>query len=223
MRAHDVTYTPTLWVDDAHPDARANLRKVAEAGVRLALGSDTFSGRGLFGANTLEEAELMVAAGLSPAQVLAAGTSGAARACVRPDLGAVAPGKRADLLLLDADPTADIGALRRPPHGVPGQRAHRRQALNASRRTRCPRLIRGPRSTAVGFGTSKGASRPPGAGLRARVRRPPRQMGRTWPRVSIRVVEAGGPGVPRTVTSSTAVSASSRSRVSVPVSRSAPG
>ncbi|WP_405464301.1 amidohydrolase family protein [Streptomyces jietaisiensis] len=112
MRAHDVTYTPTLWVDDAHPDARANLRKVAEAGVRLALGSDTFSGRGLFGANTLEEAELMVAAGLSPAQVLAAGTSGAARACVRPDLGAVAPGKRADLLLLDADPTGDIGALR---------------------------------------------------------------------------------------------------------------
>jgi imidazolonepropionase-like amidohydrolase len=112
MLAHDVTYTPTLWVDDAHPDARGNLRKVAEAGVRVALGSDTFSGRGLYGANTLEEAELMVAAGLTPAQVLAAGTSGAARQCVRPDLGTVAPGKRADLLLLDADPTADIGNLR---------------------------------------------------------------------------------------------------------------
>lgn len=112
MLEHDITYTPTLWIDDAHPDARGNLRKVAEAGVHIALGSDTFSGRGLFGANTLEEAELMVAAGMTPTQVLAAGTSGAARQCVRPDLGVVAPGKRADLLVLNADPTTDIRNVR---------------------------------------------------------------------------------------------------------------
>ncbi|MFD7769206.1 amidohydrolase family protein [Streptomyces sp. NPDC059787] len=112
MLEHDVTYTPTLWIDDAHPDARDNLRKVAGAGVRIVLGSDSFIGRGLFGANTLEEAELVVAAGMTPAQVPAAGTSGAAQQCVRPDLGTVIPGKRADLLVLDADPTADIGALR---------------------------------------------------------------------------------------------------------------
>ncbi|MFF9022142.1 amidohydrolase family protein [Streptomyces eurythermus] len=91
MLERGITYTPTLWMDDAHPDARGNLEKVAEAGVHIALGSDTFSGRGLFGANTLEEAALMVAAGMTPAQVLAAGTSGASRQCVRPDLGAVAP------------------------------------------------------------------------------------------------------------------------------------
>ncbi|MCE4948383.1 amidohydrolase family protein [Streptomyces albulus] len=112
MLEHGTTYTPTLWIDDAHPDARGNLKKVAEAGVHIALGSDTFSGRGLFGANTLDEAELMVAAGMTPAQVLAAGTSGASRQCVRPDLGAVALGKRADLLVLNADPTADIDNLR---------------------------------------------------------------------------------------------------------------
>jgi imidazolonepropionase-like amidohydrolase len=112
MLEHGTTYTPTLWIDDAHPDARANLHKVAEAGVHVALGSDTFSGRGLFGANTLEEAELMVAAGMTPTQVLTAGTSGAARQCARPDLGTVAPGKRADLLLLNADPTTDISNLR---------------------------------------------------------------------------------------------------------------
>ncbi|ALO99949.1 Dipeptidase [Streptomyces hygroscopicus subsp. limoneus] len=112
MLEHGITYTPTLWIDDAHPDARGNLKKVAEAGVHIALGSDTFSGRGLFGANTLEEAELMVAAGMTPTQVLAAGTSGAARQCVRPDIGTVAPGKHADLLVLNADPTADIGNLR---------------------------------------------------------------------------------------------------------------
>ncbi|MFF7650681.1 amidohydrolase family protein [Streptomyces sp. NPDC007983] len=113
MLERDVTYTPTLWAHDAsHPDVRGNVKKVADAGVSIALGSDTFSGRGLFGANTLEEAELMVAAGMTPVQSLVAGTSGAARQCVRPDLGAVAPGKRADLIVLTADPTQDISNLR---------------------------------------------------------------------------------------------------------------
>ncbi|WP_030187745.1 amidohydrolase family protein [Streptomyces sp. NRRL S-813] len=54
----------------------------------------------------------MVAAGMTPAQVLTAGTSGAARQCLRPDLGTVAPGKRADLLVLKGDPTADISNIR---------------------------------------------------------------------------------------------------------------
>lgn len=112
MLERDVTYTPTLWIDGARPDVRGNVKKVADAGVGIALGSDTFSGLGRYGANTLEEAGLMVAAGLSPTHVLAAGTSGAARQCARPDLGTVAPGKRADLLVLDADPTEDISNLR---------------------------------------------------------------------------------------------------------------
>ncbi|MBY8859253.1 amidohydrolase family protein [Nocardia sp. CA2R105] len=113
MIDRDVTYTPTLWIHDAiHPDARGNLGKVADAGVRIALGSDTFTGRGIFGANTLEEAELMVAAGMTPVQTLVAATSGAARQCARPDIGVLAPGKRADLIMLAADPTADIGNLR---------------------------------------------------------------------------------------------------------------
>jgi len=113
MLERDITYTPTLWVDDAiHPDTRGNVKKVADAGVSIALGSDTFCGRGLFGANTLEEAELMVAAGMTPVQSLVAGTSGAARQCVRPDLGTVAPGRRADLIMLTADPTQDISNLR---------------------------------------------------------------------------------------------------------------
>ncbi|WP_084532068.1 amidohydrolase family protein [Nocardia miyunensis] len=113
MLEHDITYTPTLWIHDAvHPDTRGNLEKIADAGVRIALGSDTFSGRGIFGANTLEETELMVAAGMTPVQSLAAGTSEAARHCARPDLGTVAPGKRADLIVLTADPTQDISNLR---------------------------------------------------------------------------------------------------------------
>ena len=113
MVERDVTYTPTLWVHDAiHPHARGNVKKVADAGVSIVLGSDTFTGRGLFGANTLEEAELMVAAGLTPIHALRAATSAAARKCGRPDIGTVVAGGRADLSLLADDPTADIGNLR---------------------------------------------------------------------------------------------------------------
>lgn len=79
----------------------------------VVLGSDTFTGGGLFGANTLKEAELMVAAGMTPVQVLTAGTSTAARHCARSDLGAVTPEKRADLLVLSDDPTTDIDNIRR--------------------------------------------------------------------------------------------------------------
>jgi len=113
MLEGDVTYTPTLWIDDAiHPHARGNVKKVSDAGVSIALGSDTFCGPGAFGANTLEEAELMVAAGMTPVQSLVAGTSAAARQCARPDLGVVAPGNSADLIMLTADPTQDISNLR---------------------------------------------------------------------------------------------------------------
>ena len=113
MLERGATYTPTLWIDDAaHPDARGNVTMVADAGVEIVLGSDSFSGRGTFGANTVEEAELMVAAGMTPVQSLIAGTSSAARQCVRPDLGTVAPGRRADLIMLTADPTQDIANLR---------------------------------------------------------------------------------------------------------------
>jgi imidazolonepropionase-like amidohydrolase len=113
MLERGITYTPTLWIDDAaHPDTRGNVKKVADAGVEIALGSDTFSGRGAYGANSLEEAELMVAAGMTPVQSLIAGTSAAARQCVRPDLGTLAPDRRADVIVLTADPTQDITNLR---------------------------------------------------------------------------------------------------------------
>ena len=50
----------------------------------------------------------MVQAGLSPLQVLTAATSTNAKLIGAKDLGTIEPGKRADLLVLDADPVADI-------------------------------------------------------------------------------------------------------------------
>ena len=65
----------------------------------------------------------MVDAGLSPYEVLATGTRNPARAIGTPDaFGTVAVGRRADLVLLEADPRADIAnAARRTGVMVRGQ------------------------------------------------------------------------------------------------------
>jgi imidazolonepropionase-like amidohydrolase len=57
--------------------------------------------------------ELMVEAGLSPLEAITAATSVSAASFGRPaDLGRVAPGALADLVVLAADPSKDIKALR---------------------------------------------------------------------------------------------------------------
>jgi imidazolonepropionase-like amidohydrolase len=114
MVERKATYAATLWIHDAvHPHTRANTKLMADAGVTMVLGSDSFCGRGQFGQNTLEEAELMEAAGLTASQVLVAATSNAAWHVGRSDMGIVAPGKRADLILLTADPTQSTSNLRK--------------------------------------------------------------------------------------------------------------
>ena len=56
-----------------------------------------------------QELEMLVESGLSPAAALAAATINNARALNQQDrLGTVAPGKLADLVILNADPTLDI-------------------------------------------------------------------------------------------------------------------
>jgi imidazolonepropionase-like amidohydrolase len=72
------------------------------AGVKVAMGTD--SGVGPHGLN-LRELELMVDAGMSPAQALVATTSEAARLLgLDAELGTLEPGKRADLVVIAGDP-----------------------------------------------------------------------------------------------------------------------
>ena len=86
-------------VVDAH---RESFARAVEAGVRIAMGTD--SGVGPHGRN-LEELALMAAAGMKPAAVLAATTSSAAQLLGLADsTGTIAPGKRADLVVVDGDP-----------------------------------------------------------------------------------------------------------------------
>jgi imidazolonepropionase-like amidohydrolase len=94
---------------------RENVRRLYEAGVALLAGSDTQSGV-LPGAGLHRELALLVEAGLTPAEALRAATLTPARFLERrddPDVGQVAAGKRADLLLVEGDPTRDIAAVSR--------------------------------------------------------------------------------------------------------------
>jgi imidazolonepropionase-like amidohydrolase len=92
---------------------RESLRKLNEAGVTITLGGDTGIPGAWHGWAEQYELETMVDAGMTPAQVVQAATSNAARVLKVQDLGTIAPGKSADFLVLDADPLQDIKNMRK--------------------------------------------------------------------------------------------------------------
>jgi imidazolonepropionase-like amidohydrolase len=85
-----------------------NLAKVNAAGVKIALGTD---GSNAWAAH--QEMADMVAAGMTPAQVLQAATGNAAEFVKMPDVGTVQADKSADFIVLDANPLEDITNTRR--------------------------------------------------------------------------------------------------------------
>lgn len=93
--------------------AMAFTGRLYRAGVRLHAATDTPVAYMVPGHSLHRELELMVACGLSPAEALASATGAPASTLKATDLGAVAPGKLADLLVVEGDPTADIRATRR--------------------------------------------------------------------------------------------------------------
>ena len=86
-----------------------NLKKLFDAGVNVGFGTDSGAVPGRIpGFAEHRELELMVQAGLSPMQAITAATGENAKLLHAADRGTIAVGKRADLLVLDADPLADI-------------------------------------------------------------------------------------------------------------------
>lgn len=84
------------------------------AGVPVVLGTDTGNPYVYPGYSVHRELELLVQAGLTPMQAIEAGTRRAAEMLRKQDeFGTVAPGRRADLLVLAADPLLDIRNTRR--------------------------------------------------------------------------------------------------------------
>jgi imidazolonepropionase-like amidohydrolase len=126
MARRGTWYVPTfavyLWHGTIGPEfkqvrARAmrehhlgSFARAREAGVRIAAGTD-IGGYG-YGENALE-LELLVQAGLTPAQAIETATRRSAE-CMGLDreLGTLEPGKEADLLVVDDDPLQDIGVVR---------------------------------------------------------------------------------------------------------------
>jgi imidazolonepropionase-like amidohydrolase len=94
--------------------AMRNLKTLSDAGVRIAFGTDS----GAFpvripGWAEHRELELMVQAGLTPMQALTAATQGSAAVLGASDRGTLEAGKRADFLVLAANPLQDIHNTRK--------------------------------------------------------------------------------------------------------------
>lgn len=97
------------------PDTAIASRTVAllnRLGIPVLAGSDAGNPLADHGISLHRELELLVAAGLTPSEALKAATSLAARYFSLDDRGRIASGLRADLLLVDGDPTQDITATR---------------------------------------------------------------------------------------------------------------
>ena len=121
-----VWWCPTLYVTEYVAEGRAKegrpiygqmieyqrkaFARGVRAGLRIALGTD--AGGFAWDVNEAVELERMVAAGMSPAQAIAAATRHAAELLDRKgELGEVSPGALADLIAVEGDPLRDIRAL----------------------------------------------------------------------------------------------------------------
>ena len=89
--------------------AKRNLKTLSDAGIPIAMGTDTGPAARFQGYFEHGELALMVESGLTPMQAIVASTSGAARCMeVDTDLGSIEAGKWADFMVLGANPLDDI-------------------------------------------------------------------------------------------------------------------
>jgi hypothetical protein len=121
--------------------ALATTGRLAAAGVPVLAGTDAPNPGTTFGASQHRELELLVEAGLTPAAALTAATAAPADAFGLADRGRVAVGRRADLLLVDGDPTTDVTASR---HLVAVWKAGRPATLAAPAAPRAAAVHPGP-------------------------------------------------------------------------------
>ncbi|MBV9084511.1 MAG: amidohydrolase family protein, partial [Acidobacteriaceae bacterium] len=86
-----------------------NIRRLHQAGIPIAVGTDAGIVNTFHGYSTLREMELLVQGGLSPLEAITAGTGVSARALsVNNERGTISPGKVADLVLTDGNPDQRI-------------------------------------------------------------------------------------------------------------------
>ena len=102
-------YKTGLRYKEALDVAKRNLKTLSDAGVRIAMGTDTGPAGRWQGFFEHLELEMMVESGMTPMQVLVAATSAAAECHGKgAEFGSIRPGASADLLVLAANPLEDI-------------------------------------------------------------------------------------------------------------------
>jgi hypothetical protein len=107
--AADISANPVDAYTQFGEWARFLTGRMHQRGVPIGAGTDTPIFLSIPGYSLHEELEQLVAAGLSPLEALRAATVRPAEFfSIEDDIGTVDPGKRADLVLLDADPLSDI-------------------------------------------------------------------------------------------------------------------
>ncbi|HEV8654257.1 MAG TPA: amidohydrolase family protein [Candidatus Limnocylindria bacterium] len=102
---------------DRRSDRDRTFRLALELGVPIAMGTDAATPFNRHGENA-QELELMVLLGMSSVTAIAAASGVAARAVGRDDIGLLAPGKLADVVVWDGMPDEDIRLLQRVPRAV---------------------------------------------------------------------------------------------------------
>jgi imidazolonepropionase-like amidohydrolase len=125
---HTADWSPAEFdrVQAAWPKQLALVRKLHHGGVLLTVGSDLASPWVIPGVSLHQEFALLESAGLTRGEVLTMATWNGAQALgIAGDVGTVEPGKRADLVVLGADPLADVGNTRRIAYVVLGGTLHR--------------------------------------------------------------------------------------------------
>ena len=96
---------------EAHQQLLEHFARMRELGVTMVAGSDSAWGHYKMG-GFQHEIEAHVAGGMTPMEAIVAATSDSARSCwVDDKLGTLEPGKQADILVVDDDPSQDINAL----------------------------------------------------------------------------------------------------------------
>ena len=121
MLDRGIYFVPTIAIGwaykEAYSDVFFNLKKVVkklhDAGVNIAAGTDSGTPRVVIGKGLHKELELMIEAGLSPIEAIMAGTRNAAENLGKgSELGTIEKGKLADMIVVSGNPLEEIGKTR---------------------------------------------------------------------------------------------------------------